>query len=802
MTPRKGDSLIGMMILDQYYLVEHLGRGGMTDVYHAEQTSMDRCAAIKILRAKQVISEEAGRRFRQEARAISRLSHQHIVTVYNFGELADGSLFLAMEYVDGLSLDHFLDRHGPLPVMRALNVIFQCAGALGYAHAGKIVHRDFKPENVMVTKQLGRDHVKVLDFGIARLLDDSLSSQPGSIVGTPQYLSPEQCRGEPASPFSDQYALGLVFYEILTGRVAIVADRLINYLHMHQYSMPKPPSQLRDDPGIELLDPIVMRMLAKNPMERFASMEEVQKQIEQVATGVLHGQSKKQPKDPVGKAPAVERTPRPKRISGPRRPLVLAPSDQIDQVQPARVMLLGSSVLLSSDWERLRADGLKMIGRCERAGQLERAPREDLPELFVLGTTAEGWRVSFKRWAKVAATSQRTLACIDTYDPLDCIDAIKHTPHILLGPHPAEPAVAAAALRWMQGRCRGVVEALASKKTVQLQQVSSSLLKPQYLDSLLDDMRSNGVRRPAQRAIRELAEEMIMNALYHAPVGSSGWKSPLHRQGTSPVALKPGQEAILRWSIGDQFIVVSIRDPFGSLEAKDIHATLAGPPGHRIARDDPEGGGLGIRIMLRAASHLIFLISPGHSCEVIALLEPEPFPTRRSGRSLCILQGWDREIRQIGDALWLHETIERDQVRLKLRGDVNENADLKPIFSRQGTVYLDLSGVTAINSRGIQHWVQASRKRDPGLKLMLERCSPAVVSQFNLLPIMADSGTIVSILAPYFCPYCRKESTELLALKEIKEIKGPKAPVRICLVCSSELEFDEDPNQYFVFMGS
>jgi serine/threonine protein kinase len=787
-----------MMILDQYYLVEHLGRGGMSDVYLAEQTSMDRYAAIKILRARQVISEEAGRRFRQEARAISRLSHQHIVTVYNFGELSDGSLFLAMEYVDGLSLDHFLDRHGPLPVMRTLNVIFQCAGALGYAHTNKIVHRDFKPENVMVTKQLGRDHVKVLDFGIARLLDDSFSSQPGSIVGTPQYLSPEQCRGEPASPFSDQYALGLVFYEILTGRVAIVADRLINYLHMHQYSSPKPPSQLRDEPGVELLDPIVMRMLAKNPMERFASMEEVQKQIEQVATGVLHGQSQKQSQDG-GKAPAADRKPRPKRISGPRRPLVLAPSDQIEQAQPARVMLLGSSVLLSSDWERLRADGLKMIGRCERAGQLTRSAQEDLPELYVLGTTAEGWRVSFKRWAKVKPTAQRTLACVDTYGPLDCIDAVKHNPHILLGPHPAEPVVVAAALKWMQGRCRGVVEALASKNTVQLQQVSSSLLKAQYLESLLDDMRQNGLRRSAQRAIRELAEEMIMNALYHAPVGTTGWKNPLHRQGTSPVSLKPGQEAILRWSIGDQFIVVSIRDPFGSLTAKDIHATLAGPPGHRISRDDPEGGGLGIRIMLRAASHLIFLISPGHSCEVIALLEPEPSPTRRGGRSLCILQGWDREIRQIGDALWLHETVERDQVRLKLRGDINENCDLKPIFDRPGTVNLDLSGVTAINSRGIQHWLQASRKRDPKLRLMLERCSPAAVSQFNLLPILAESGTIVSILAPYFCPYCRKESTELLS---VKEIEGAEAPVRLCLVCSSELEFDEDPNQYFVFIGT
>jgi serine/threonine-protein kinase len=186
-----------------------------------------------------------------------------------------------MEYVRGVCLRKLL-KSGPLPLLRAINLAHQCAGALGHAHNMQVIHRDFTPDNVMLSKLLGRDHVKVLDLGIAFLTGDESLTQPGDILGTAEYLSPEQARGEDVTGLSDEYALGLVLYYMLTGQAAVESDTFLGYLHLHQNVMPDPPSSLRQEPGVELLDPIVLRMVAKRAEERFPNMAEVQKELERV----------------------------------------------------------------------------------------------------------------------------------------------------------------------------------------------------------------------------------------------------------------------------------------------------------------------------------------------------------------------------------------------------------------------------------------------------------------------------------------------------------------------------------------
>jgi len=245
--------------------------------------------------------------------------------------------------------------------------------------------------------------------------------------------------------------------------------------------------------------------------------------------------------------------------------------------------------------------------------------------------------------------------------------------------------------------------------------------------------------------------------------------------------------------------VVSIRDPFGSLSSQDIFSSLAGVPSQHVAREGQRGAGLGLRIMVRAANHVIFFIAPGRSCEVVALVEREPAAKRPYGRSLCVLQGWDQEVQQVGNSLWLREVDYPDAARIRLRGEIDETCDLSAVFQRSGTVYLDLSGVVGINSRGIHAWLEASRKRGADLELFLEHCSPAMVSQFNLLPDLAESGTIVSMMAPYYCPYCRREINELLKPDEVE--KGAP-PSRYCTVCSSELDFDDFAEEYFAFLST
>ncbi|HXG94935.1 MAG TPA: bifunctional serine/threonine-protein kinase/formylglycine-generating enzyme family protein [Blastocatellia bacterium] len=217
-TPKKEN------LLERYKLLEKIGEGGMGAIYKAIHTEMDRTCAIKLLTAITAGNEEAAARFKREARMASRIDNPHAVTIYDFGETDDGTLFLAMEFIDGRQLTSLIKEQGALPLDRVVHITNQIAEGLTAAHAMGIVHRDLKPDNVMITRKGNDDcYVKVLDFGIAKTVADEGAdgnlTKTGFVLGTPFYMSPEQLLGEKLDPRSDVYSLAIIVYEMLSGRL-------------------------------------------------------------------------------------------------------------------------------------------------------------------------------------------------------------------------------------------------------------------------------------------------------------------------------------------------------------------------------------------------------------------------------------------------------------------------------------------------------------------------------------------------------------------------------------------------------
>jgi serine/threonine protein kinase len=265
------DELIGREVIGQYIVKERLAEGGMGAVYLAEQPSVGRSAVIKVLSPSRSGGREQVARFEQEALAASRLNHPNIVTIYNFGALDDGTLFLAMEHLEGRSLKQLIEAEAPLPVARALAVARQIAVALADAHRHQVVHRDLKPSNVMmVTRGTERDFVKVVDFGVAKIQGTDLT-MAGQLCGTPAYMSPEQCRGHEIDGRSDLYSLAIVLFEMLTARLPFVADTPLGFVASHMTQAPPRASTLIDVP--DALDALLARALAKDPAERPASAD-------------------------------------------------------------------------------------------------------------------------------------------------------------------------------------------------------------------------------------------------------------------------------------------------------------------------------------------------------------------------------------------------------------------------------------------------------------------------------------------------------------------------------------------------
>src|SRR3954470_16547673 len=274
------DPLIGRVFDRRYTIERKLGAGGMANVYLAEDGELGRRLAIKILNDRHAHDDQFVERFRREAKNAAGLSHPNIVSIYDRGEF-DGSYYIAMEYLEGRTLKELIVRNGPTPVPIAIDYARQILSAVAFAHRNGVVHRDIKPHNIVVARD-GR--LKVTDFGIARS-GASQMTEVGSIIGTAQYLSPEQARGSQVDQTSDIYSVGVVLYELLTGQVPFTGDTPLEIAMKHLSEVPKPPSELREDVPPDL-DMVVLRALAKDPSERYQSAEEMDADLARVAEGL------------------------------------------------------------------------------------------------------------------------------------------------------------------------------------------------------------------------------------------------------------------------------------------------------------------------------------------------------------------------------------------------------------------------------------------------------------------------------------------------------------------------------------
>lgn len=294
---RRKDRLLNTVLAGKYKISKKIGEGGMGSVYIATQEPIDRKVAIKVLLGKLAEDEIAVKRFEQEARAISKMQHPNTVTIYDFGrtedDRGDERLYIVMEYLKGRTLTQVLRAEHQLAGPRASRIIRQVCASLSDAHGAGIIHRDLKPDNIFLTSVGGdRDWVKVLDFGVAKLADNEVAgtlTQTGMIFGTPKYMSPEQAEGRPIDYRADIYALGIVMYELVTGRPPFVADTPVALLLKHISEEAPPFHQLRPDLEVEpRLEAIVRKAIAKDPEARYQQVLDLAADLEayeRTATG-------------------------------------------------------------------------------------------------------------------------------------------------------------------------------------------------------------------------------------------------------------------------------------------------------------------------------------------------------------------------------------------------------------------------------------------------------------------------------------------------------------------------------------
>jgi len=274
------DGNLGRRLIEQYVLVEKIGEGGMGAVYQAEHALIEKKIALKILFQDLTRRPDLIARFLQEAKSASRIGHENVIDISDFGQSPEGLVFIAMEYLDGQDLGRALKKTGAMDWVRTRPILMQIAKGLRAAHGNGIIHRDMKPENVYLIQKEGRpDFVKVLDFGIAKIVTEDAGSGPaltqtGMIFGTPEYMSPEQAQGHPPDHRVDIYAVGCIMYHMLTGSVPFTADNFMGILTKHLLEPVVPPRKRRPDldimPDVEA---ICMKALEKDRDKRFPDMD-------------------------------------------------------------------------------------------------------------------------------------------------------------------------------------------------------------------------------------------------------------------------------------------------------------------------------------------------------------------------------------------------------------------------------------------------------------------------------------------------------------------------------------------------
>ena len=278
------DPLVGGVVDRRYEVLEILGEGGMGRVYRVRHAHLGRTFAMKMLRPELARDADLAARFIREAKATASVKHPNVVQITDFGRLPDGTPYFVMELLVGRTLAQVLKASGPLPVTRAVAIVEKVAGGLAAAHAAGVVHRDLKPDNVFFVGDSDAD-LRVVDFGAAKIVGSDHVTRAGMVFGTPHYMSPEQAGGQPVDHRADVYSLGVIMYEMLSGRVPFEADTYMGVLTQHMFVPPTVPSELVA-PGTTLgpLEGITLTCLEKAPEDRFASMDELVRALRQVGT--------------------------------------------------------------------------------------------------------------------------------------------------------------------------------------------------------------------------------------------------------------------------------------------------------------------------------------------------------------------------------------------------------------------------------------------------------------------------------------------------------------------------------------
>jgi predicted Ser/Thr protein kinase len=802
------DPLIGQEIIGQFRIERLIAAGGMSCVYLARQESMGRYAAVKIVGGGSAQNSEWRNRLRREARAASRLVHPNIITLYNFGELSEDTLFLAMEYVEGRPLSRMLDQ-GPLSVSFAASLAAQCAAALAYAHEMGVMHRDFKPDNVMV----GPDFTaKVLDFGLAKLIDEGGegSTRAGNLLGTPRYMSPEQCRGEVSSVATDQYALGLVVFEMLTGRRAVEAENLFGYLKAHQTGEIPLLAKASDNREVAAFDDVVQRLVQKRPEDRYPSMAHARQALldRYRALGGTTDEFEILAAKP-STAPGLPYT--------FADPAVIATKTVVDLSSPA--LSLDDTLFAAAERERRQAPiELLPLGRVPAEPGLLKLelesrgysvlPNLDFPQSFerceasMIGLDVGAWQAQWRAWKARGLDESRVLVCIDaSLDSQELVGCCQELANVLIGRFPLDPLIVGAALDRIHRGPQSGIEAVYPAATIEEQMVSDESQKAKSVERLLQVAKERGVRRRVLRALAEVSEEMLLNAIYHAPPQRKAARRAgrLQPQVTGPLEQGP----LLRWAFSDDhagaFVVVSVADHFGTLNACEALSRVTGVEYVPCLAPDHGGVGMGLRIIASASQHMMVSLAPGSSCEVLALVPQKLGKDGDSPKSFCVLQRASRQqdARQLGQNLKAIAELNPVQTQFRLEGAIEEDADLRWVFLRDEAICLDLSSIKRINSMGVRCWLDAFRARHSSASVTFERCSPALVSQLGMIPAMTQGVVVASVMAPYFCESCDNESLELVDCSEVVDRQPPE---RVCTMCGKRLEFDEMPEQFFAFM--